>query len=340
MHPTTDISALADPAAGGRAEPAPISPQLAQEATARLFRSVRAGREWLRTRGAAAASPEACITMKPGNDEPPAFMIPGAPGSILQLAPLAAALAVPMPVYAVRPRGIEEGEMPCETIAEMARYAIAAIKAARPAGPYLLIGYSAGGLVALEMAQQLTAAEDRVPLVVLLDTYPSRQVWPLACHADILCRQAVKAIWALRRYSPRSALREAMRRIGSLAGYLAASGVTVLPTPPVVPEGASAASRRVHVATFNAGEAYRPAPYTGKVVFVQPKEVPGLEPRAPARVWRRFLGDLEIRRVAGSHLGMLETNAASVAAAIGDCLARAAGSRACILPSTESRQCL
>jgi acetoacetyl-CoA synthetase len=299
---------------------APADAHLAQEAAARLFRSVRAGRKWLLSRAAtAAAKPNsACAEMKPGNDSPPMFLIPGAPGSILQLGPIAAAMTGPMPVYAVRPRGLEEGETPCETIREMAGYAIAQIKKLRPRGPYPLVGYSAGGLVALEMAQQLAASGDEVPLLVLLDTYPSRAVWPLACHAEILGRQVFRALWALRRFGPVSLVREVARRIRSLAGYLSASGVSVLPPPPLVAEGVSAASRRVHLASYNAGEAYRPSPYAGKVLFVQPREVPNLEPRTPSLVWRKFLRDLEIRRVPGSHLGMVDDGAA----AIGECLSQ------------------
>ena len=297
---------------------APADAHLAQEAAARLFRSVRAGRKWLLSRAAtAAAKPDtACVEMKPGNGAPPVFFIPGAPGSILQLGPITAAMTGPMPVYAIRPRGLEEGEAPCETIREMAAYAIAQIKKLRPTGPYPLVGYSAGGLVALEMAQQLAETGDKVPLLVLLDTYPSRAVWPLACHAEILGRQVFRALWALRRFGPVSLAREITRRVRSLAGYLSASGVSVLRPPPLVAEGVSAASRRVHLASYNAGEAYRPALYRGKVLFVQPQEVPNLEPRSPTLVWRRFLSDLEIRRVPGSHLGMVDDGAA----AIGECL--------------------
>jgi thioesterase domain-containing protein len=38
-------------------------------------------------------------------------------------------------------------------------------------GPYLLGGYCLGGVIALEMARQLTAAGENVELVVMLDTY-------------------------------------------------------------------------------------------------------------------------------------------------------------------------
>src|SRR5262249_18700070 len=129
-----------------------MSAQSAQEGTARLFRSVRAGREWLRAGGGTAAAPQAkrgCIMMKPGTDAPPVFLIPGAPGSILQLGPVAAAMAVPQAIFAIPPRGLEEDETPCTTLGEMAGHSIARIKAIRPQGPYVLVGYSAGGLIAI-----------------------------------------------------------------------------------------------------------------------------------------------------------------------------------------------
>jgi acetoacetyl-CoA synthetase len=286
--------------------------------TAQLFRSVRAARNWLRAgaAGDGALAAAGCVLLKPGNGAPPVFMIPGATGSFLQLAPIAAAMQIPAPIYALRPRGMAAEELPFEHLGEMAGYAIGVMRAVRPQGPYLLVGYSAGGLVALEMAQQLTAAGHEVPLVVLLDTYPSRAVWPLPCHLDILARQALNAIWSLRKYALRQIAGEVSRRRRSLFQYLTASGLKLVDPPPLVAEGTDAASRRVHVATYNAGEAYRPRPYGGKVVFLQPEETPGLEPRKPRQVWRRFLADLEVRRVPGSHLKMVEEGAAATAAEI------------------------
>jgi thioesterase domain-containing protein len=105
-----------------------------------------------------------------------------------------------------------------------------------------------------------------------------------------------------------------------LSLYLTASGLPLVTPPPVIAEGSDAASRRVHLATYNAGEAYRPSRYDGKVVFMQPDFVPNLEPRAPRRVWGQFLPKLTIRRVPGSHLGMLDEGAAAAAAEISRCL--------------------
>jgi len=297
----------------------------AQTATARMFRSVRAGRSWLRAQqeAASASLPRSCVLMKPGNDDPPLFMIPGAPGSVFQLGPVAAALPLPMPVYAIKPRGLDDGgQAPCETIADMAEYAIGVMRAVRPEGPYLLVGYSAGGLVALEMAQRLTRAGHDVPVVVFLDTYPGKPSWPFWCHAEVLARQTFGALRALLQCGPRRVFGELARRGGSLMEYLAASGVGLLPPPEIVAEGWSDESRRVYIATYNAGEAYCPSFYTGKVVIVRPTELEDLMPSSPARAWRKFLGDMETRQIEGSHLGMVERNATATATAIRDSLRR------------------
>ncbi len=57
-----------------------------------------------------------------------------------------------------------------ESIEEMAARYVAAIREKRPKGPYLLGGWSFGGFVAFEMAQQLTRAGESVPLLAMLDT--------------------------------------------------------------------------------------------------------------------------------------------------------------------------
>jgi thioesterase domain-containing protein len=202
----------------------------------------------------------------------------------------------------------------------MAEYSIRAVKTMQPEGPYLLAGYSAGGLIALEMAQRLRSGGDDAALLVLLDAYPGRQYRPLRCHAEILLRQSVKALWALTKYSPARLIPEVGRRIRSLCGYLAASGVSVLHVPPLIPEGVSEASRRVHVATFNAGERYRPRPYPARVDFIQPLQFPNLEPRSVRRAWGRLLPHLRLRRVPGDHMGMVEANAAATAARISECI--------------------
>ncbi|HKN84772.1 MAG TPA: thioesterase domain-containing protein, partial [Pyrinomonadaceae bacterium] len=55
------------------------------------------------------------------------------------------------------------------SIAEMASIYVQAIRAMQPVGPYLLGGWSFGGLVAFEMARQLVELGHEVPLLVIVD---------------------------------------------------------------------------------------------------------------------------------------------------------------------------
>ncbi len=317
MTPTSNREAPLSAGAGA------IGAQQARDASARLFRSVKAGRAWVRARGTpATAQDPVCVLMKPGNHEPPLFIVPGAPGSILQLGGVATALPMPAAVYAIKPRGLEDGEAPYETLAEMAAYAVDAMRRVRPNGPYYLAGYSAGGLVALEMAQQLSAAGLEVAVLVLIDTYPGWRFWPLRYHADALLRRALKAASLARSGSPPQAIRELGSAILGFARQIGLSGRRVQPLPPVA-EGWSAASRRVHLATFAACEAYRPQRYAGRVAFIQPAELENAAPRRPPDLWRTYLSKVEGYVVPTSHLGLVETAAEATAAQIGKCLAQA-----------------
>jgi thioesterase domain-containing protein len=64
----------------------------------------------------------------------------------------------------------------------MAKLYIEEIKTIQPQGPYLLGGYSFGGLVAFEMAQQFQQQGQEVSLLALLDCYAPKSRTPLALH--------------------------------------------------------------------------------------------------------------------------------------------------------------
>lgn len=75
------------------------------------------------------------------------------------------------PFYAFFHQGDDGHKIQFTEVTDIARHFIQELRQVRPHGPYLLGGYSFGGIVAYEMAQQLTAMGERVPLLAFFDTY-------------------------------------------------------------------------------------------------------------------------------------------------------------------------
>ncbi|MEO5875093.1 MAG: amino acid adenylation domain-containing protein [Streptosporangiaceae bacterium] len=76
------------------------------------------------------------------------------------------------PLYGLQSRGFLDAAEPLSaSVAEAAADYITQIRSVQPAGPYQLMGWSLGGLIAFEIATQLQAAGEEVGLVVMIDSY-------------------------------------------------------------------------------------------------------------------------------------------------------------------------
>ncbi len=100
----------------------------------------------------------------------PLFWVHPAGGSVYCFRELAQALGEERPFYGLQSRGLNAGCAPQASVEEMADAYVAGVREAQPEGPYFIGGWSMGGLVAYEMARQLTEAGQEVALVALLDT--------------------------------------------------------------------------------------------------------------------------------------------------------------------------
>ena len=105
-----------------------------------------------------------------GGARTPFFLVAGMFGNVLNLRHLAQLLGGDRPFYGLQARGLYGDAVPHDNFVNAARDYISEMRQVQPHGPYLLGGFSGGGLIAWEIARQLEAAGDGVPLVVLLDT--------------------------------------------------------------------------------------------------------------------------------------------------------------------------
>ena len=110
------------------------------------------------------------VAIKPTGRRLPFFCIHSLGGNVLNYRVLAPALHRDQPLYGVQATGLDGVARPLGSIEEMAFAYRRAIKARQPDGPYLLGGGSLGGMIALEIAQQMQRSGDAVKLLVMFDT--------------------------------------------------------------------------------------------------------------------------------------------------------------------------
>ncbi|MDD1633793.1 MAG: AMP-binding protein, partial [Methylococcaceae bacterium] len=109
------------------------------------------------------------VAIQPGGGRRPLFLVHPAGGHVFPYVRLAHCLGREQPCYGLQARGLEDGQDPHTRIEDMAAYYIQGLQTVQPTGPYLLGGWSMGGVVAFEMAQQLHAEGQQVALLALLD---------------------------------------------------------------------------------------------------------------------------------------------------------------------------
>lgn len=109
------------------------------------------------------------VRLQKGDGSPPFFCIPPAASSVNHFAQYVQALSPDIPFYGMQALGLEEGEVPQDSIEDMAARYIADMQAVQPNGPYYIGGRCLGAYIAFEMGLQLTESGEQVALLALLD---------------------------------------------------------------------------------------------------------------------------------------------------------------------------
>ena len=228
------------------------------------------------------------VLLKPGAGNPPVFIAHGLGGSVMDFFQPVRHIATDHPIYGMQARGSDGLDEPLESIEDMAEFYLDAIKKLQPRGPYVLVGYSLGGLVVLEMAQHLLAHGEKVALLAMLDAYPHIRYLSLRQRVRLIARQG----------------RRGLHSLGNLSG----------PAPYQPPAGVSltSAMQRVRDSAYLALTRYRPRFYPGKIKFVR-AEISSAFPDNATAVWASLAEEFEVETVPGDHLGMIATHYESLA---------------------------
>jgi acyl carrier protein len=112
------------------------------------------------------------VALQPDGHKPPFFIVHALGGHILGYHELVRRLGRDQSIYGLQAQGLDGEQAVLTRIKDMANHYINEIRTVLPEGPYLLGGYSLGGIVAFEMARQLEAQGQKIALLALLDTAP------------------------------------------------------------------------------------------------------------------------------------------------------------------------
>uniref|UniRef100_UPI00055F11C5 condensation domain-containing protein n=1 Tax=Pseudomonas asplenii TaxID=53407 RepID=UPI00055F11C5 len=109
------------------------------------------------------------VAVRRTGSQRPLFLVHPLGGEVQYARDLASVLDPQVPVYGLAASGLVAGETPLNEVPAMAARYLAAIRQVQPQGPYRIAGWSAGGLIAYEMARQLQSAGEQLEFVGIID---------------------------------------------------------------------------------------------------------------------------------------------------------------------------
>ncbi|WP_316780210.1 amino acid adenylation domain-containing protein [Pedobacter antarcticus] len=115
------------------------------------------------------------VPIKTSGSKDPLYLVHGGGLNVLLFKSFIQHLDEEQPVYGIQGLGLNTSSTLKYSVEEIAKVYIEEIIASNPDGPYNLAGYSMGGLLAFEMARQLTALGKTINFLGILDTYAGEQ---------------------------------------------------------------------------------------------------------------------------------------------------------------------
>lgn len=239
----------------------------------RLARSIDAART--AASFGATTDPPVLVALQTHGAGAPLFCVHPAGGEIIGFRGLAGP-GLQRPLYALQASALEHDAAP--SIEDLAGQYLAAIRAVQPAGPYLLLGWSMGGLVALELARRLEREGERTDMLFLVESYLSGQLpEPNECSVD---GPAADHVFGADERLPLTS--DERNRLAVL--------------------------QRLDHAHLLAARHYRPAPYAGPVTLVQAREQDPQLLSSATQAWLEVCEQPLVTRhvLDGGHLTLLQ----------------------------------
>ncbi|MTJ12825.1 AMP-binding protein [Anabaena sp. UHCC 0187] len=266
------------------------------------------------------------VEIQPQGAKPPLFMIHPLGGEVLCYRNLAIHLGLEQPMYGLQPQKPDEKHPPFVRFEDIASQYLQEIQTIQPQGPYFLGGYSLGGIIAYEIAQQLRSQGQEVALLAMLDTCRPGYIQRLSFQKRILLH-----INNIVKGGPKYISQKAKGWHKHLNFYFEKAHKGYCENFTHLVNTASKPSKiskylDISTAHIQALNTYVFQPYPGKVTLFRTQDqnrtdAVGVE-YDPQFGWGEIItGDLDVKYIPGSHLSLLnEPNVRVLAKQVKICL--------------------
>ena len=240
--------------------------------------------------------------LKPNGSRVPVFMVHPPGGIVLCYRDLSQQLAVSQPLFALRSRGLHGTEDLPTSIKDMARDYLTAVRSVQPNGPYRLGGWSLGGLVAYEMAQQLIECTQSVELILLDTTIPEGATTVVPADEQVSVGREYGIDLSLDQLGALDPT-EQLQFLWEHANNL---GVVQNDSPQEVVEKTLRDLQRLFHHHVELSRQYRLTPTDARIVLIRPRDIPFELEVAEDRGWRHLSREVRVHFVSGHHHSMVQ----------------------------------
>jgi thioesterase domain-containing protein len=229
-----------------------------------------------------ATAPSCIVPLQPSGSRPPLFLAHLLAGHVTRYQDLARELGENQPVYGIQAHSLSVDGTSRVNVEDMATRYAQEIRGVQPTGPYYLGGYSAGGVFAFEIAQQLMKQGQEIGLLVLFD---SGIATPRERETSFL--DMVSFITAWEHWPELGLSEEQLRQLDedSLLDLVLSRGIEANVIPPHTQISNLRWICRSIETHYDAYRRYIPREYSGRITLIRPRET---GPRDIAREWERI----------------------------------------------------
>jgi thioesterase domain-containing protein len=141
-------------------------------------------------------APSPLILMKEGRGGCPLYLMAGGHGIVIEVCYLGSAISHPGKTFALQPPGFEGEVATIDSVQDLAAYYVDHLRG-RADEPINIVGFSFGGLIALEMARILHRQGRKLGIVGMIDSHLAERQWPTVTRARFLWGRVVGRLRAL-----------------------------------------------------------------------------------------------------------------------------------------------